>query len=181
MLEVGAVFSPNGGYHIPILTPRVSGAARATMSQEINGELVPVGGGDSIPLIREKLSVGRRESCDIPLRFPNISGLHCELTFRNGYWYIRDLNSTNGVKVNGARVKDKLLHPKDEVTIGKRQYTINYELPAGRTAQEEVEEDIMSQSLLQKAGLERPPDARKDAKGRRVIDPVEFLLRDDDD
>ncbi len=34
------------------------------------GELVPDGGGDPIPLLREKLTVGRRESCDIVLRFP---------------------------------------------------------------------------------------------------------------
>ena len=151
------------------------------MSHDISGELVPVGGGDPIPLIRDKLIVGRRESCDIPLCFPNISGRHCELSFRNGYWYIRDLNSTNGVKVNGTRVKEKLLHPKDEVCISKRRFTINYELPQGRMAQEEVEEDIMSQSLLQKAGLERSPLFKTDSKGRRVIDPVEYLLRDDDE
>ena len=32
------------------------------MSFEVNGELVPVGGGDSIPLIRDSLIVGRRDS-----------------------------------------------------------------------------------------------------------------------
>src|SRR5260370_42320846 len=74
------------------------------MSFEPNGELIPVGGGDSIPLIREKLTVGRRGSCDIPLRLPNVSGLHCELTFHDGFWWIRDLNSTNGIKVNGVKV-----------------------------------------------------------------------------
>ena len=45
------------------------------------GELVPVGGGDPIPLIKEKLLVGRRESCDIVLRFANVSAHHCQLTF----------------------------------------------------------------------------------------------------
>src|SRR6266446_5840020 len=70
------------------------------MSSGPNGELVPVGGGDSIPLIRETLTLGRRESCDICLRVPNVSGLHCELSFRDGVWWLRDLGSTNGVKVN---------------------------------------------------------------------------------
>ncbi len=149
------------------------------MSHEINGELVPVGGGDPIPLIREKLVVGRRESCDIPMRFPNISGRHCELNYRNGYWFIRDLGSTNGVKVNGTRVQEKLLHPSDKIAIGKRVYMINYELPAGRVAQEEVEEDIMSKSLLQKAGLEKPP--RLDSRGRPVLDPESLLSGDDED
>ena len=47
-------------------------------------ELVPLKGGDPIPLLRPKLVVGRRESCDICLRFPNISGRHCELSFQVG-------------------------------------------------------------------------------------------------
>lgn len=154
------------------------------MQVEVNGELVPAGGGDPIPLIRELLLVGRRESCDICLRFPNISGQHAELCFRKGYWYIKDLNSTNGVKVNGIRVQQKMLHPKDQVTIGKRLYTIHYEMPVGGTAVEEVEEDIMGQSLLEKAGLQRrsrpEPRSRTDDAGRRNFDPAEFLLNDDD-
>jgi pSer/pThr/pTyr-binding forkhead associated (FHA) protein len=90
------------------------------MSVEPHGELVPTGGGDTIPLIRDRLVLGRRESCDICLRFGNVSGVHCELTFRDGYWIIKDLNSTNGIKVNGLRVPRKLLHPEDTITIAKR-------------------------------------------------------------
>ncbi len=150
------------------------------MSHEPHGELVPEGGGDAIPLIRATLSIGRRESCDICMRFPNISGLHCELNFRNGYWYIKDLNSTNGVKVNGTRVQEKLLHPKDRLTIGKRHYTINYELPAGQRAKEEVEEDIMAQSLLERAGLERRKKPSPEARSLG-FDPADYLLNDDED
>ena len=149
------------------------------MSFRVNGELAPTGGGDPIPLIREVLTIGRRETCDIPLRFPNISGLHCELSFRNGYWYIRDCNSTNGVKVNNVRVQEKLLHPDDEVSIGKRRYVIRYELPADRRALDEMEEDVMSQSLLEKAGLEKPKSPKEKGQ-KKGFDPADFLLEDDD-
>jgi adenylate cyclase len=132
------------------------------MSLAPNGELVPHGGGDSIPLERETLLVGRRDSCDIRLPFPNISGMHCELAFNEGYWTVRDLNSTNGIKVNNERVLKKLLHPGDELMIGKRKYVIQYEMPAGRRAMEEVEEDIMSHSLLERAGLEQPRQRREE-------------------
>lgn len=37
------------------------------------GELIPLGGGDTIPLKKNQLLVGRRESCDIVLRFANVS------------------------------------------------------------------------------------------------------------
>ncbi len=147
------------------------------MSFRANGELVPSGGGDKIPLIREVLTLGRRDTCDIPLRFPNVSGVHAELSFRNGYWYIRDRNSTNGVKVNGVRVLEKMLHPRDRITIGKRDYTIHYDLPVDHVGKlEEVqEEDVMSQSLLEKAGLEKPRDRDQGRRGRG-FDPADFLL-----
>lgn len=150
------------------------------MSLEPNGELIPVGGGDSIPLARELLVLGRRETCDVPLRFPNVSGKHCELAFKGGYWYIKDLGSTNGVKVNGTRVVSKLLHPNDEITIAKRRYTIQYELPASRNALEEMEEDVMGQTLLERAGLEKAkPRGPKPSAG--TFDPGQFLLDDEDD
>jgi pSer/pThr/pTyr-binding forkhead associated (FHA) protein len=152
----------------------------STMNYQVHGELQPLGGGDPIPLIREELSIGRRESCDICLHYPNISGVHAQLSFRNGYWYIRDMNSTNGIKVQGLRVQEKLLHPRDEITIGKRKYTIDYELPADRRALDEVvEEDIMSQSLLEKAGLERPKPPRPSRKSSDSFDAGAFLLGDE--
>jgi adenylate cyclase len=144
-----------------------------------NGELVPLGGGDSIPLVRETLVIGRRESCDICMRYPDISSVHAQLTFTEGYWRIRDLNSTNGIKVNGARVIEKLLHPNDEISIGRRRkFTIEYELPTGRRAMEEVEEDLLGTSLLEKAGLEKP---KKPGEKKKAFDPADILLDDEED
>jgi adenylate cyclase len=128
------------------------------MAADAVGELVPVGGGDPIPLRRGVLTIGRRESCDISLKFPNVSGLHCELAFKDaGFWQVRDLGSTNGIKVNGERVLNRALRPGDEIAIAKRKYKIQYNLtPAGEAALEAVltaDEDVFSQSLLEKAGL----------------------------
>lgn len=135
------------------------------MASDFVGELVPVGGGDPIPLRRGTLSIGRRESCDISLKFPNVSGLHCELAYKDaGYWQVRDLGSTNGIKVNGQRVLTRALRPGDIVSIAKRKYTIQYNLTAaGEAAIEAVlseDEDVFNQSLLEKAGLakRRNPD-----------------------
>jgi adenylate cyclase len=124
------------------------------------GELVPTGGGDSIPLISRIMTVGRRESCDICLKFPNISGLHCEFSYRDGYWFVRDMGSSNGIKVNSARTLQRALRPGDEVSIANRKYVISYDLSeTGQEALEKVlsqEEGLRSRSLLEKAGLAKP-------------------------
>ena len=41
---------------------------------------------------------------------------HCEVNVNDGFWYVRDLNSRNGVKVNGNRVTEKRLDPGDVVS-----------------------------------------------------------------
>jgi pSer/pThr/pTyr-binding forkhead associated (FHA) protein len=153
------------------------------MSLEPNGELVPQGGGDSIPLLRSKMTVGRMETCDICLRLPNISKHHCELVFQDGFWWIRDLNSTNGIKVNGERVLKKVLRNDDTITLAKRVYKIEYIHPVGQHALAELleqEEDILSQSLLERAGLEKPGRSSK-SRPLKPIDPADYLLEDDDE
>lgn len=128
------------------------------MAHRVHGQLVPKGGGDPIPLIREQLVLGRLDSCDIPMRFPNVSKRHCRLSFEDGIWWIEDLGSTNGVKLNGTRISTKrVLHPDDKITIAKREFTIEYDAPVGQSALEELmEDDILSQPLLEKAGLVKP-------------------------
>ena len=135
------------------------------MSFEVKGALIPVGGGDDIPLIKDRITIGRRESCDVCLRFPNISGQHVELVFEDDCWRVRDLGSTNGIKINGVRVQEKTLRPGDEISIANRRFTIEYNLPEGRQIVEStVQEDIMSQPLLERAGLVRPRRDQRDGK-----------------
>lgn len=150
-----------------------------TMSVSVNGELVPVGGGDSVPLLQATLSIGRRESCDICLEFPNISGRHCELSFRDGYWSIRDLNSANGTKINGHRIDPRSprpLKPGTELAIGKRKYTIEYattpEVQKKLEGMDIQEESVFGTSLLEKAGLlnQRSGDAERAKRGYDLLE-----------
>jgi adenylate cyclase len=123
------------------------------------GDLIPVGGGDPIPLLKKSLLVGRRESCDIVLRFSNVSAHHCQLTVNGGFWYVRDLGSRNGLKVNGVRVPEKRLDPGDILSIAHHNYELRYapvELGAvGPPPPDVAEAAIFGKSLLERAGLER--------------------------
>jgi adenylate cyclase len=127
------------------------------------GELVPQGGGDPVPLLKKRLLIGRRETCDIVLRFANVSGQHCELIAEDGYWFVTDKASRNGTKVNGVRVASnrKRLDPGDVLSVAKHKYEVRYspveDLGAvgPPPAEEEPIRDIMSKSLLDRAGLRR--------------------------
>jgi adenylate cyclase len=136
------------------------------MTLESFGQLVPLGGGDPIPLLGSKLLIGRRESCDITLEFPNVSSRHCELEFVGGYWRLRDLGSSNGTKVNGERVSEVFLQPGDQLGVAKNVYTIDY-TPDPNAPLPVIEEDPFAQSLLEKAGLARPEDRRSRPKPKR--------------
>jgi adenylate cyclase len=134
------------------------------------GELVPQGGGDSIPLLKKQLLVGRRESCDIVLRFANVSAHHCQLFVNGGYWYIRDMKSRNGVKVNGIRVQEKRVDPGDSLAVAKHKYELNYS-PAdlgavGPPPADDLPAEIMNESLLSRAGLQSPKQMAPAREGR---------------
>src|SRR5437660_10745219 len=119
------------------------------------GELVPQGGGDPVPLLQKKLLIGRRDSCDIALRFPNVSSRHCELELVSGYWLVRDLGSSNGTKVNGVRVRSKWVMPGDELAVAKHRFKIDYDVAEGVHPPPPIAEDEvdLGTSLLEKAGL----------------------------
>lgn len=129
------------------------------------GELVPLGGGDPIPLLKKTLLIGRRESCDIVLRFSNVSAHHCELTVDAGYWYVRDNGSRNGTKVNGLRVTNKRLDPGDSLIIAKHKYEMHYsptDLGAvGPPPADQMEAQIFNKSLLERAGLQKMMRGKK--------------------
>ena len=141
------------------------------------GELIPLGGGDPIPLLKKQLLIGRRESCDIVLRFANVSAHHCTLFVNGGYWYIRDMQSRNGVKVNGLKVAEKRIDPGDQLCVAKHKYELMYspsDLGAvGPPPPDDLPAEIMHESLLSKAGLQSnkhpaPAPAARDKRNDRL-------------
>jgi len=144
------------------------------------GELTPIGGGDPIPLLKTTLLVGRRESCDIVLRFSNVSAHHCQLKVVGGYWYVQDMKSRNGVKVNGARVlEEKRLDPGDELSISTHRYLIKYApVDIGAIGPPPLEgtsaPEVLEKSLLDRAGLQTHAGRKYRAKRQAEPAPPEL-------
>jgi pSer/pThr/pTyr-binding forkhead associated (FHA) protein len=63
--------------------------------------------------------------CAVPLTDPQVSRHHAEVRRDERGYHIVDLGSTNGIEVNGVRVRDHLLVPGDLIVVGAT--TIAYE------------------------------------------------------
>ncbi|MCA9016586.1 MAG: FHA domain-containing protein [Planctomycetaceae bacterium] len=142
------------------------------------GELNPCGGGDPIPLLSEVLLIGRRSRCDITLQFPNVSSHHCQLEFLNGYWRVRDMNSRNGIKVNGERCDMKWLLPGDKLSVAKHDFEINYTPQSDEPPPEE--ENPFEMSLMEKAGLVRSEKRPQRPMAPPARKPKEIVLPQDE-
>lgn len=83
--------------------------------------------GPNIPIDKPILLLGRDMECDIRLDSRKISRRHCCLARVGIHLLVRDLGSTNGVRINGVRVVEGRLKSGDELTIGNFRYRINLE------------------------------------------------------
>ena len=69
--------------------------------------------------VRPETSIGRTEGNDIVLNHPSVSRKHAKIELRgNSTWWVVDLKSTNGVKVNGNLVTESQVNPGDQILIG---------------------------------------------------------------
>lgn len=72
-------------------------------------------------LSKDKVTVGRKPSNDIVLDDPTVSGLHAAFLHMQ-HTYIEDMNSTNGIKLNGKAVNKRQLNHGDLVLIGQHEF-----------------------------------------------------------
>ena len=68
--------------------------------------------------LKESTAIGASDSNDIVLKDDYISGKHCKIEKRDRCWYLSDLESTNGVFVNGNRLNDHRLRDGDIIQLG---------------------------------------------------------------
>jgi FHA domain-containing protein len=70
---------------------------------------------------KRRVVIGRSKDCDIQIRDPNVSRQHAELRQEGTAYWIVDLDSTNGLEVNGRREKQAKLEDGDKITIGSTE------------------------------------------------------------
>jgi pSer/pThr/pTyr-binding forkhead associated (FHA) protein len=82
-----------------------------------------------VPLVRDEITIGRKEGNTIRLTERNVSRRHARIVRSNGSITIEDLNSYNGVKINGSRIQGRCeVKETDRVQIGDYQLELKVDI-----------------------------------------------------
>lgn len=123
--------------------------------------------GERHPLNMWETSIGRSNSSDIVIRYPAISRSHAVLSRRIDGWYVYDLNSKHGIKINGKAVKEKgTLNSGDRISFANMDFlfeiiddpvqkagkTSKKGIPVQSAANQPVRQDFYSQPRIVNAG-----------------------------
>ncbi|MBU4465866.1 MAG: DUF3662 and FHA domain-containing protein [Actinobacteria bacterium] len=73
------------------------------------------------PLVKSRTVIGRGSDADITIPDAGTSRQHVEILWDGERAMVRDMNSTNGTKLNGAKVVEAALPPDSTVTIGRTE------------------------------------------------------------
>jgi hypothetical protein len=119
--------------HTMIYKPRASAQETEAVTPEELGmerETVTLSwDGMSHDVTKRRVVIGRSKDCDVQLTDANVSRRHAELRQEGATYWIVDLDSTNGIEVNGKRTKRAKLGHGDTVKMGSTEITFTRELP----------------------------------------------------
>jgi predicted component of type VI protein secretion system len=124
-------------------------------------QLVALTDGPSILLDKPILLLGRHPECDIQIESRKVSRRHCCIAHVADYLVVRDLDSTNGIRINGSRVREGKLRHGDELTVGNHRYLVSWD-----DAAPQVQADLMKKELAP------APPADDDALLEACDDPI---------
>ena len=79
--------------------------------------------GERREIRKRRTVIGRSRDCDVQLADPNVSRRHAELRQEGTAYWVVDLDSTNGLEINGRRQKRAKLDHGDTVTVGSTEIT----------------------------------------------------------
>jgi pSer/pThr/pTyr-binding forkhead associated (FHA) protein len=85
--------------------------------------------GVTLELDLPDMILGRHSDADLRLPMPDVSRHHCRFVWAAGTWSVIDLNSLNGVDVNGMTVQRSKLVQNDVVRIGGFTFTVDLNYP----------------------------------------------------
>jgi predicted component of type VI protein secretion system len=114
--------------------------------------LVAISEGVNIPLEKPIVLIGRHQECDIQIPSRKISRRHCCIAMIEDHLVVRDLGSTNGIRINGIKVVEGNLQHHDELTIGNMRYQVSWDGEEEQTSPAPVKHAIKAARPLLSIG-----------------------------
>jgi pSer/pThr/pTyr-binding forkhead associated (FHA) protein len=87
--------------------------------------LVSMNNATDIRIDKPILLIGRNDDCDVVVDSKKVSRQHCCIAKVKDYLIVRDLGSTNGIRVNGQRLTESKLVAGDELAIANLTYRVH--------------------------------------------------------
>lgn len=115
-------------YFIPIVTLIILAKCMMTLwlgqpKEKTYGYIVDMYDGEMYELNMWETSIGRSNSCDVVINYDTVSRFQAVIARRNDSWYIHDLRSKSGVKVNGRKIEKKqTIKDGDILTLGSMRF-----------------------------------------------------------
>lgn len=81
--------------------------------------------GQKVELDQDDITIGRSDQNSLSLDDPAISGKHCLVKKEGNKYTLKDLNSTNGTRLNGRNIVEVRLKPGDIIMLGAIELTID--------------------------------------------------------
>jgi len=108
---------------IVLTPPKAGGKPQITLTVLAGPEQ-----GQVFKIARPTTTLGRSNACEIILSDPLVSRQHCQVLLGMGGVSLRDLGSTNGTFLNGARVTENPLRNQDVLSMGGTRMRFAVEL-----------------------------------------------------
>ena len=80
--------------------------------------------GLELPIDRDWVVIGRGRGADVIIAEATISRAHAAIGYEDGNFFVQDLGSTNGMRVNGKREPKVALSNGDGIELGKLQLQV---------------------------------------------------------
>jgi pSer/pThr/pTyr-binding forkhead associated (FHA) protein len=143
-------------------------------------QLLALTDGPSILLDKPILLLGRHGECDVQLNSRKVSRRHCCIAQVNDYLIVRDLGSTNGVRINGQRVIEGRLRGGDELTVGNFRYQVSMEAASSAAGPPPIQLPVPVDSELEWSDEPVPLDEATAKAGSGRILPSKPAQRSDE-
>jgi len=95
----------------------------AYLRHYLNGNVV------TIYEIKDRAVIGRHLDCHISIDDPTVSGKHVELVITEESCLLKDLESTNGIRVDGDKVTSASVSPGQFFAIGTHEFEFLLVIP----------------------------------------------------